>query len=142
MLLELGLGQVFQGGHAAALAAIHPRLRGFGTASVVCAVLVTAYYCQILGLAICYFLASLTSAALPWAGGSDSSAQFFDRVTEMSEGVSEVTRLAWQVENAVLVNPRPLYLAIFRPRECAKRATLNHVAQSSARATTNRASAE
>jgi solute carrier family 6 GABA transporter-like protein 1 len=111
VLLEMGLGQVFQGGHAAALAAIHPRLRGFGTASVVCAVLVTAYYCQILGLSICYFLASLTSAALPWAGGGDSSAQFFDSVTEVSGGVGEVTKLAWQVENAVLVNPSPIFLA-------------------------------
>eukprot|EP00240_Pyramimonas_obovata_P003280 CAMPEP_0118929856 /NCGR_PEP_ID=MMETSP1169-20130426/6731_1 /TAXON_ID=36882 /ORGANISM="Pyramimonas obovata, Strain CCMP722" /LENGTH=685 /DNA_ID=CAMNT_0006872117 /DNA_START=228 /DNA_END=2286 /DNA_ORIENTATION=+ len=113
LLLELGMGQVFQGGQAKAMDCIHPRLRGFGLSTGIAAFAIATYYNAILSWTVVYFFSTL-SAELPWKGEDMAERFFYQDVLERSDSISQVTKLAWKVENAMALVWYFLYLATRR----------------------------
>jgi len=66
MILEFGLGQLFQRGDIGVFRNIHPRLAGVGAASVLSAYCITLYYNVIIAWALVYLACSFVYP-LPWS---------------------------------------------------------------------------
>lgn len=66
MILEFGLGQLFQRGDIGVFRNIHPRLAGVGAASVLSSYCITLYYNVIIAWALIYLACSFMPT-LPWS---------------------------------------------------------------------------
>lgn len=66
MILEFGLGQLFQRGDIGVFRNIHPRLAGVGAASVLSSYCITLYYNCIIAWALIYLVAAFINP-LPWS---------------------------------------------------------------------------
>eukprot|EP00397_Hematodinium_sp_SG-2012_P003943 GEMP01003953.1.p1 GENE.GEMP01003953.1~~GEMP01003953.1.p1 ORF type:complete len:830 (+),score=119.35 GEMP01003953.1:60-2549(+) len=65
LILEVGLGQSFQGGDAVVFGKMHPRLRAVGLASVWASFMFVGYFCVMIAWFVRMFLHSF-STPLPW----------------------------------------------------------------------------
>lgn len=85
-----------QRGAVAALAFVHPRLKGVGVAAHVVTILVYLYYNCLVAYSATYLGHSFRSP-LPFAGNSSDAAQAFFRedVVALSSGVGDVANFAW-----------------------------------------------
>ena len=66
LVLELGLGQMFQRGHILVMHGLHPRLTGVGYTNVFVNIVVVVYYEVIVGWCLVYMYHSLKSGPMPW----------------------------------------------------------------------------
>lgn len=67
LILEVGLGQSYQGGDAIVFGKMHPRLRAVGLASIWASFVYVGYFCVIIGWFVRMFIFSFYDP-LPWAG--------------------------------------------------------------------------
>jgi SNF family Na+-dependent transporter len=66
MLLELGLGQLFQRGDIGVFRGITPRFYGVGLASVFSAFAINTFYTYLIGISAAYFFAAM-NPIMPWS---------------------------------------------------------------------------
>ncbi|CAD7696852.1 unnamed protein product [Ostreobium quekettii] len=72
LVLELGVGRLFQAGDVEAFGRISPRLRGVGLISVLGSFFTVTYYVNIIAWSLVYFAGSFEDP-MPWAGDPDKS---------------------------------------------------------------------
>lgn len=72
--LEMGLGQVFQGGHVVSFNKLNPRLRGVGFAAPWNAYMVVVYYSVVLSWCLVYLYNSF-KPHLPWVPSDEMQAE-------------------------------------------------------------------
>lgn len=82
-ILEIGFGQYFQTGDIGVFGGFHPRLRGVGVCSFVCATMVLSYYMVILGWVMNAFVSSFDDDS-PWTNpdlsGEEAINYFYDNI--------------------------------------------------------------
>eukprot|EP00916_Digyalum_oweni_P022701 GHVL01037584.1.p1 GENE.GHVL01037584.1~~GHVL01037584.1.p1 ORF type:complete len:629 (+),score=50.56 GHVL01037584.1:54-1940(+) len=96
MMLEFGLGQLFQGGHVVAFAGLSRRSRGVGVASLYGAGMVMVYYSVIIAWCVLFFVRSFENP-LPWSAlGNNNAWSFFQDILAKVKS-----------EEAIIENPNP-----------------------------------
>eukprot|EP00494_Astrolonche_serrata_P013170 UN13285 len=80
LLMELALGQKFQGGDVEAFGKLNPRLRGIGLASIWGAGIIISYYAMVIGWAVIYSFRSLKW--LPWTTVPKARDYFYGEVIQ------------------------------------------------------------
>lgn len=92
LILEIGLGQVYQTGGVGAFGALNRRVRGIGVASAVCATFLVSYYAMLLSWVTNAFFDSFGGDA-PWdtpgTTGSDAIDYFNNEIIGMSTVTNE-----------------------------------------------------
>lgn len=82
-ILELGFGQYFQTGDIGVFGGFHPRLRGVGVCSLVCAFIVGSYYVVLIGWVVKAFVLSWSDNA-PWSNpgltGDEAVNYFYNEI--------------------------------------------------------------
>lgn len=114
LLMELALGQQFQGGDVEAFGKMHPRLRGIGMASIFSSFTIIAYYCVIIAWTVIYFFQSCKE--LEWTTVADAN-NYFDNdllnIADLAElgGNSEGS---WRVLMGLILTWFAIYWCIYK----------------------------
>jgi len=114
LLMELALGQKFQGGDVEAFGKMNPRLRGIGMASIFSSMSIIAYYVVIIGWTVIYFFQSCYE--LEWESVAAANDFFYDELLEYKD----LTTLAgnqdgsWRVLMGLLLTWIAIYFCVFK----------------------------
>jgi len=114
LLMELALGQKFQGGDVEAFGKMNPRLRGIGMASIFSSMTIIAYYVVIIAWTVIYFFQSCYE--LEWTTIADASNYFNVELLEFAdlaklEGNSDGS---WKILMGLILCWVAIYFCVFK----------------------------
>jgi len=120
LLMELALGQVFQGGDVEAFGALNPRCRGIGLMSIFSTFIIIGYYAVINTWSLCYTFVSMGS--IPWTTVPDSSSYFYNDFLEYSSikhsedgtGHGSDWNGSWKIIMGMFATWLCIYLCVFK----------------------------
>lgn len=113
LLLELALGQKFQGGDVEAFGKMNPHLRGIGIASIFGTFMIISYYAMVIAWTLCYFVQSFGN--LPWSTVPGAWGYFFEDmlnyadITGGTEGFG-----SWRCLMALIATWLCIYFCVFK----------------------------
>lgn len=114
LLMELALGQKFQGGDVEAFGKMNPRLRGIGMASIFSSMTIIAYYVVIIAWTVIYFFQSCYK--LEWTTVADASAYFYNELLEHQDlaSLSGNQNGSWKILMGLILTWCAIYFCIFK----------------------------
>lgn len=114
LLMELALGQKFQGGDVEAFGKMNPRLRGIGMASIFSSMTIIAYYVVIIAWTVIYFFQSCYQ--LEWETVAAANAYFNVSLLEHQDLASLAGNQdgSWRILMGLLLTWVVIYFCIFK----------------------------
>jgi len=114
LLMELALGQQFQGGDVEAFGKMHPRLRGIGMASIFSSMTIIAYYVVIIAWTVIYFFQSCND--LEWTTVSDADNYFVNDLLHYQslKDVAGDNEGSWRILMGLILTWFAIYFCIYK----------------------------
>merc|ERR1719499_1686535 len=114
LLMELALGQKFQGGDVEAFGKMNPRLRGIGMASIFSSMTIIAYYVVIIAWTVIYFFQSCYE--LEWTTIADASNFFENDLLSLKDLPSLAGEQdgSWRVLMGLILTWIAIYFCVFK----------------------------
>ncbi len=107
LILEMAIGQKYQGGPPTALRKAKPCFEWVGWFAILCATIITFYYCAIMAWAVNYLVHAF---ALRWQGNEE--AFFYEQILRLSEGPGDLGSISWELLLGLAVTWVLIYLCI------------------------------
>jgi len=114
LLMELALGQRFQGGDVEAFGKMNPRLRGIGMASIFSSMTIIAYYVVIIGWTVIYFFQSCVD--LKWTTIADANTYFFEDLLNYASLPATAGNQdgSWKILMGLILTWIAIYFCVFK----------------------------
>jgi len=114
LLMELALGQMFQGGDVEAFGKMNPRLRGIGMASIFSSMTIIAYYVVIIAWTVIYFFQSCYE--LEWTTVADASNYFVKELLEYEslKNLAGNQDGSWKILMGLILTWVAIYFCVFK----------------------------
>lgn len=109
LILEVGLGQMIQGGAPESFGNIKKGFRYIGWLALVFGFMVLSYYMSVMAWGIDYLASSFS---LLW--GADTSNFFFNEIIQVSSGVGVIGGISWPVFTAFILGWALVYFSVWK----------------------------
>jgi neurotransmitter:Na+ symporter, NSS family len=119
LLLEVGVGQMFQKGAPDAFAHLKKSFKYLGWIAILMGFLVLAYYMSVVSWGINFLASSFT---LAW--GADTKSFFFNNILELSSGVDAIGGIAWSAFVGLIVAWILVYFSAWKGVESISKVVL------------------
>lgn len=107
LILEMAIGQKYQGGPPTALRKAVPWAGFVGWFAILVAMVITFYYCAIMAWSVNYLVAAFS---LQWTGNEETF--FYENVLRLSEGPGQLGTISWPLVGGLAITWVLIYLCI------------------------------